>query len=78
VTKWHRWLIALARELGMSNVHIEPGGRHPRLVATYKGQTVRNPISVREGVRHMRITMRQQLKRAMLRCVEQLNSNDGE
>jgi hypothetical protein len=70
VTKWHRWLIELARELGMSNVHIEPGGRHPRLVATYKGQTIKIPISVREGARHMRITIRQQLKRAMLRCEE--------
>ena len=68
MTKWHRWLIELARELGMANVHIEPGGRHPRLVATYKGQTIKNPITIREGPWHMRKDMRQQLKRAMQRC----------
>lgn len=65
----------LAKELGVSNVHIEHGGRHAKVVGTYKGQTIKQPQSVREGERHQRNNVKQQLKRAMLRCEERVKEN---
>jgi hypothetical protein len=63
---WHRWLIELARELGMSIVPYRTGRPASQVRHHHKGLT--NPITFCEGPWHVRKDMRQQLKRAMLRC----------
>lgn len=39
--RYHRDLADVLKRLGASHVHIEPGGRHPRLVGTVSGRELR-------------------------------------
>jgi hypothetical protein len=63
MSKWLRWCIEQARSCGITNIRIEYGGRHPRLVGQFGGHHIKHTIPRAEGDPNLRYDIRAQLKR---------------
>lgn len=67
--KLHRFYLAIAREAGMNNPQLVPGGAHPKIVGSVGTRKLRLPVggskpSDKRSVRNTVAFIRRQIRRA--------------